>query len=651
MVVQASYPELALSTAVVISAALSIFAWLRRPATGALPLSLLLLAAMEWSLCDLFEITSSKLSDKIFWCSAAYFGIVLIPLMWIIFVLYYTGREDWLTNRKLALLFLEPVITIALVWTNSAHGLIWSNIELDKSIQIPGFDPTYGIGFWVHAAYSYALVLLGILLLIQFLANSQSIYHGQATALLIGALLPLIGNAIYLTGISPFDPTSGAFCLSGIFFFWGAFRFHLLDILPRAQSALIESMKDGMIVIDSRNRVLNFNPAAQRIIGIPIEDAIGQPAFHVLSDQFGTFESYSDGDEERTEIEMSDGQAKGCYELRVSPFQDKHGRSLGRLTVLRDITKRKKAEEEVKKLNEVLESRVLERTAQLEAANEELQKEVRERERADLALLRARDELELRVRERTEELERKNTEMERFIYTVSHDLRSPLITVQGFAGFLRVDAKKGDVKKIENDINMIEGAVKKMDRLLTETLELSRIGRVVNPPEDVPFEAIVRESLMETSDKIKSNMVEVSVAECLPMVHVDRMRIVEVLVNLIENSIKYMGEQPHPRIEIGYRADGTEAVLFVRDNGMGIDPSQHEKIFELFYKVERKSEGTGAGLAIVKRIIEVHGGRVWVESKLGMGCTVCFTLPLLEYNQTSAAQPAAGVRGVQDAAA
>jgi signal transduction histidine kinase len=100
------------------------------------------------------------------------------------------------------------------------------------------------------------------------------------------------------------------------------------------------------------------------------------------------------------------------------------------------------------------------------------------------------------------------------------------------------------------------------------------------------------------------------------------------LVNLIENSIKYMGDQPRPRIEIGHRIDGNQTVFIVRDNGMGIDPSQHEKVFGLFYKVDGKSVGTGVGLALVKRIIEVHGGRIWIDSELGKGCIVCFTLPL-----------------------
>ena len=256
-----------------------------------------------------------------------------------------------------------------------------------------------------------------------------------------------------------------------------------------------------------------------------------------------------------------------------------------------------------------------------------ISRDISERKRMEEELLRSHCELEQRVKERTEELARKNAEMERFIYTVSHDLRTPLISVGGFLGLIKQDAEEGDLKSLDDDLRIAGEAITKMDRLLQDTLELSRIGRIINPPEDVPFGEIVEDALSQIREKIKSKRVKVTVAMDLPTVHVDRMRIAEVLVNLIENSIKYMGSQDRPEIEIGQRIEGNKNVFFVRDNGIGIDPSQNDKVFELFYKIDNKSEGTGVGLAIVKRIIEVHGGHMWIESELGKGSTIFFTLP------------------------
>ncbi len=226
------------------------------------------------------------------------------------------------------------------------------------------------------------------------------------------------------------------------------------------------------------------------------------------------------------------------------------------------------------------------------------------------------------------ELSAKNREMQQFTYTVSHDLRSPLVTIQGFAGMLRTDVKQNAAEKVATDLEYIENAAAKMDTLLGDTLKLSRIGRMVNPPENVPFGTIVQGALEQTAGDLQAHQIDATVAADFPAVRVDRMRIEELLVNLITNSIKYRSEDEHPKIELGYRSDGGEMVFFVRDNGIGIEQGQVETVFDLFYQVNRSGGGTGAGLAIVKRIVEVHGGRIWIESELGQGCTVCFTLPL-----------------------
>ena len=239
--------------------------------------------------------------------------------------------------------------------------------------------------------------------------------------------------------------------------------------------------------------------------------------------------------------------------------------------------------------------------------------------------------LEQRVREREElitEITAKNAELERFTYMVSHDLKSPLVTMKGFLGYLEQDALSGNLERLKGDIKRIANAVDKMSQLLDDLLELSRIGRFINPPEQIPFEEVAKAGLEMVQAHIEQRRISIDLQPDLPVIYGDRVRLIEVLQNLIDNAAKYMGDQPMPRIEIGRCGEEDDKPLFyVRDNGVGIALEYREKIFGLFNKLDARTEGTGIGLALVKRIIEFHGGRIWVESKVGKGSTFCFTLP------------------------
>ena len=228
------------------------------------------------------------------------------------------------------------------------------------------------------------------------------------------------------------------------------------------------------------------------------------------------------------------------------------------------------------------------------------------------------------------ELKGKNTELEQFTYTVSHDLKSPLITIRGFLGYLEKDALTGNAERVRNDVARIVQASEKMQRLLTELLELSRIGRMMNPPVEVNFAKLANEAVELVHEQIRERGVYVDISRNLPSVYGDRARLLEVVQNLVDNAVKFMGNQAEPHIEIGQ--DGTDPdgvpVLYVQDNGIGIQPQHHERIFGLFNKLDAQTEGTGIGLALVKRVIEVHGGRIWVESEgAGKGTKFLFTLP------------------------
>ena len=166
---------------------------------------------------------------------------------------------------------------------------------------------------------------------------------------------------------------------------------------------------------------------------------------------------------------------------------------------------------------------------------------------------------------------------------------------------------------------------------MNDLLELSRIGRVTNKPQEIRFNELIAEALELVHGRISQRGISVHVDEHLPTIFGDRQRIHEVLQNLIDNAAKFMGDQPLPRIEIGQQGElKGKPVFFVRDNGIGISPQYKDRIFGLFDKLDGQTEGTGVGLALVKRIVEFHGGRVWVESEPGKGSTFFFTLPTSE---------------------
>lgn len=225
------------------------------------------------------------------------------------------------------------------------------------------------------------------------------------------------------------------------------------------------------------------------------------------------------------------------------------------------------------------------------------------------------------------ELEAKNAELERFTYTVSHDLKSPLFTIRGFLGLIRRDMASGDVERIQKDIERIESATSQMQHLLDALLELSRLGKKVERSLEVPLGVIVREATELLAGQIAEQGVEVTIAPDLPTRRVDRTRILQLFQNLLDNAIKFLGDEPSPRVEVFTRREQGEDVIVVRDNGLGIAPEDQERIFGIFDRLDSEIAGTGIGLALVERIVELHGGRIWVESAgAGKGSAFCFTL-------------------------
>ena len=269
---------------------------------------------------------------------------------------------------------------------------------------------------------------------------------------------------------------------------------------------------------------------------------------------------------------------------------------------------------------------LLERMQMYRQARDHALQEVSERKRAEAALKENEKKLEALLAE----LAAKNAELETFVYSVSHDLKTPIVTIEGFIGALREDFGNLISKDGEKYLDYIGDAARKMEILINDLLELSRIGRLTVKKTEFPFGDLISEVLKTLQPRIEERGIQVNVDEKLPLVYGEKKRLVQIMENLVSNAVKYLGkENPSPRIEVGVRENDDQKVFFVRDNGIGIEERYFEKIFEVFQRLpaaKKIGEGTGIGLAIVKRIVEHHGGRVWLESDLGKGTTFFFTL-------------------------
>jgi len=342
--------------AAVISLAFAVYAWRRRTVPGATAFLVLVLAIAIWSIGYSLEIVSTDLAAKIFWAKVQYLGIVTVPVAWLTFALQYTQRDAWLNRRNLAILAIVPLITLLLVWTNEAHGLVWSQLSLVATGPFPAMNVSYGLWFWIHSVYSYILLLLGTLLIVRMVGSFPDLYRWQAILLLFGAVVPWLGNALYIFNLTPnLDLTPFAFSLSGVAIGWNLFRFRFFDIVPIARRTVVDSMSDAVIVLDTQNRIVDLNPAAQTILGPDKAKAIGLTSTQALSGWAELLGQYRSQTETRAELTKDQDGTQQHFEVQISLLYDQRQQLAGRLIVLRDITERRQAEEELRRLSRAVE--------------------------------------------------------------------------------------------------------------------------------------------------------------------------------------------------------------------------------------------------------------------------------------------------------
>jgi PAS domain S-box-containing protein len=336
-----------LIAATAVSAALAVYAWRHRRTPGAIPFMVLMTALVVWGFLYILELTTRELSLKLILNDVTFLGVVTTPTAWLIFALEYTTGKTWINRRRLALLAIMPILTMVAILTNQYHSLFWEAREVVTVGPFLVFNSSYGGGFWVHAVYSYVLLLAGAVLIVRNILRWPRQYRGQIAAVLLAVSAPWLANAVTIFKILPIaiDLTPFAFTITGVGMGYALFWQGMLDLVPVARDVIIENMKDGMIVIDAANRIVDINREAKAILGLPDDQPlIGEPLEQTLAHLPHLYERYRNVTEAHEEIVIEHNGASHWYEFSLSPLQDAQDQLIGQLILAREITSRKQAE-------------------------------------------------------------------------------------------------------------------------------------------------------------------------------------------------------------------------------------------------------------------------------------------------------------------
>ena len=700
--------------------------WLEKRVQPARTFAFSMAIVATWAFAAAMALISPNASQTYFWEQFKYIGILLIPPSWLIFSLQWTGRGKWITKKKIYIVYAISLLLLALIFTDSFHHLIWSNIEY---VQIgPYLDTSviHGMGWWLVLSYSYLLILGGTFYLARGFITLRNVYRKQAIILLLGSLAPWTANVIYALNVSIFpniDFSSPAFIITGLTFTWGFSQFRLIDVVPVARDAVFENMSDPVFVLDTRNRVVDITPAAQKILNCDASEIIGKKVEEAFSAQHDFIKQIKDGKESHTEICLNKKEQEYYFDMQITPLYDSHDNSNGRIISLRDITERKQAEETLRKSEEayraIFENTgtaaiIVEDDTTISLANNGFQKlsgytrkeiegakswtefvidkdlekmrgfHKRRREKHNEPTLKSyefqfvdkagnvkdillsvdvipgtkksvasllnitgqkmvlnelRDahellytvnkDLERKVKNRTAKIERLIKQKDEFINQLGHDLKTPLTPMMALVPII-----KG---KIENpkDKELLEVLMRNvyyMRDLVNKTIDLAKLNsdKIEFSIEDTNLLSEVESIIKDNHILFEDNHIDVvnKIDENI-IVKVDKLRLNELLNNLITNSIKYAPEEGAD-ITLDAKQREDFVTISVEDTGIGMTEKQINHIFDEFYKADDSRhdlDSSGLGLPICKRIVKKHGGKIWAESQgKGKGSTFYFTL-------------------------
>jgi PAS domain S-box-containing protein len=576
-------------TGFLVSVIVTIIVWKRRSAPGALPFALFILSGAIWSIAWMLELGSQEIGDKIIWAKMAYLGKSLSATLWLTFILEYSGYTWWRKPRNLCILAAIPLLTIFLVWTNEWHYWFWSNIYVVHTDAGKEIVWEYGPLFWTQLTYQYGILLTGAILLCRSGLHKSSVHRFQALTLTIGSLLPISSNLIYLlssTMTGGLDYTPLALAVSGLIYAITINQYHFLDVVPVARDALVENMPDGILVLNAQGFVVDMNPAAEKMSGKQKTFAQGKSLESIWPELSQIISPEEAG--RKTEFLSQTSASLQYLDAGITLLKDKAGRTSGTLIQLRDITESKQTHRKLENLYQ--EERQL------------------------------RGSLQEEIENRT-----------KYTRSLVHELRTPLTAILSSGELLQeLLYEETESALIKNMMRASVNLEKRISDLIA--LASGEIGRLKIDTEPVDISVLIREMLetMTPAASDKGLVLVTDVPDNLPPVRGDENRLRDVLNNLVNNSIKFT-KKGQVTISVKMR-DAASLMVQVMDTGPGIEPDQLENIFDPYRRrltEGQKFGGMGIGLALSKIFIELHRGKIWVESIPGRGATFNFTLPVI----------------------
>ncbi len=545
-------------------------AWRRRPEGTSL--TVLSVLCIGWITTNALEVWAPTPAGTYRFAQATYLFSSFAPAAWLAFACAFTDRMAWTRSWAFRLLLVLNAATAVAALTNPLHGLLWPSVGFVPVGRMLGMTTTHGPWFFAHAALCWVVMLLGSGLVVREYAEAYRSTRRISVAIALGALLPVVCNVLYVAHLIPTrkDFTSLTTAAGAVLMARGLYRYRLLTYRPVARNVLIESLHEGMLVLDVDGQIVDVNPALQRMLHLTAEP-VGQPVATVLPG--------FDPAQPSAEIAFAQGDLLRYFSLRVSPLTLRSGRPAGHLVLLHDTTARRLAETALRHMNAVLEAR--------------------------------------------------NDDLDAFARTVAHDLKNPIHVIQGLADLLLDMGDEMPATARTDSVATILQQAQHMDEIVRALLLLAGVNRQTITPEPVSMAPVVARVVARLARQIEQAGATLDVPDVWPCVLGYGPWIEEVWANYVSNALKYGGAAPH--LTLGFDAPSGGAVRFwVQDAGPGLTQEASARLFQPFSRVgDSQAEGHGLGLSIVRRIVEKLGGEVGVESTgiPGEGARFTFTLP------------------------